>query len=175
MSSFYRATAEHFVSESEEHILAKLAVAYANRGFTRQYSDQTLTWNRDIRSLKESLGECIRRLDSAKKWGVLLEFSIPRKERRIDAVLLILDTVVIVEAKTGDAGQAARRQIEEYGLLLHYFHKASAERKIVPIVVSQSQDRPVVRLKPREVMPQAPGYWVREIVTTSWRDLSNSC
>jgi hypothetical protein len=172
MSSFYRATAEHFVSESEEHILAKLAVAYANRGFTRQYSDQTLTWNRDIRSLKESLGECIRRLDSAKKWGVLLEFSIPRKERRIDAVLLILDTVVIVEAKTGDAGQAARRQIEEYGLLLHYFHKASAERKIVPIVVSQSQDRPVVRLKPREVMPQAPGYWVREIVTTSWRDLS---
>ena len=80
--------------------------------------------------------ECLQIDETAGNWGLLLEFSIPRKEVRIDAVLLIHDEIVILEAKSGVDFFQARRQIEEYALLLHYFHKASDERVIVPIIVS---------------------------------------
>src|SRR5271170_6739877 len=107
MACFYRASVEEFLGENEEHVLARLGVAYANRGYTSQYSDQTLTWDRDIRSLRRSLEQCVVRSGSAKSWGVLLEFSIPRKEMRIDVILLIRDVIVLLEAKTGNAASQA--------------------------------------------------------------------
>ena len=122
MASFYRATVAEFLTLTDEHILARLSVAYANRGFTSQYSDQTLTWERDIKKLRHSLKECVAGLNSAKSWGLLLEFSIPRKELRIDAVLLVGDVIVVLEAKTGNGAYEATRQLQEYALLLHYFH-----------------------------------------------------
>jgi hypothetical protein len=102
MACFYRATVEDFLAQSEEYILARMGIAYATRGYTSQYSDQTLTWERDIRFLRESLTQCVAHSFTANSWGLLLEFSIPRKELRIDAALLIRNTIVILEAKTGD-------------------------------------------------------------------------
>ena len=69
MASFYRATVEDFLAQSDDQVLARLSVAYANRGYTSQYSDQTLTWERDIHSLRQSLSECVVRSDSANSWG----------------------------------------------------------------------------------------------------------
>lgn len=142
MPSFHRSIVGEFLSLTNEQILARLSVAYANRGFTTQYTDQTLTWERDLDSLRDALCRCVESLPPARNWGILLEFSIPRKEQRIDVVLLVGETVVILEAKSGNAFLPARRQIEEYALLLHYFHKASAERRIVPIIVSPDADPP---------------------------------
>src|ERR1700688_2358410 len=103
MASFYRASVEEFLEHNEEQILARLGIAYANRGYTSQYSDQTLTWERGIRLLWRSLEERVTRTYTARSWALLLEFSIPRKEMRIDAVLLIRDAIVVLEAKTGYA------------------------------------------------------------------------
>jgi lipocalin len=47
MASFYRSTVQEFLGQDEEQILARLGIAYANRGYTSQYTDQTLTWQRD--------------------------------------------------------------------------------------------------------------------------------
>src|SRR5271157_3722137 len=69
----------------------------------------------------------VARSNSAMLWGLLLEFSIPRKELRIDIVLLVRSLVVVIEAKSGSAGSDAKRQIEEYAMLLHYFHKATSD------------------------------------------------
>jgi hypothetical protein len=135
MASFYRSTVEQFLTESVERVLARLEVAYANRGYTSQYSDQILAWQRDIHLLRQSLGECVARSESSRSWGLLLEFSIPRKELRLDTVLLIQGSIVVLEAKTGQAASQAKRQIEEYSLLLHCFHKDSNERRIVPILI----------------------------------------
>lgn len=173
MASFYRASVGEFLSQTEDHILACLTTAYASRGYTRQYSDQTLTWERDVRSLRESLEQCVIRSDSARSWGVLLEFSIPRKELRIDVVLLIRDVIVVLEAKTRQAALQARRQIEEYALLLHYFHKESTEHRIVPVIVSPESDEPnLTALNQCEFFPQLPTYWVARIVSSSWQGLS---
>ena len=173
MASFYISTAEQFVSQSPEILLAQLSTAYAQRGFTSQYADQTLTWQQDLQSLQRSLSECIERSESASRWGVILEFSIPRKEKRIDVILLVRDTVVIIEAKSGDIGSAAKQQLETYALLLHYFHKGSADRRIVPLLVSPQAASPdLVALNQAEFFPQMSSYWIAPVMTSSWANLS---
>jgi hypothetical protein len=172
MTSFYRSSVGEFLAQNAQAVLARLGVSYANRGYTSQYSEQTLTWERDIFSLRSVLEQCVRNSPAAGSWGVLLEFSIPRKEMRIDTILLIRDSVVLLEAKTGDAAFEAKRQIEEYALLLHYFHKASADRRIIPVIVSPGfHEADLVALNQREFFPQLPTYWIAPVLKSSWDEL----
>lgn len=172
MASFYRASVEEFLEQPAEHVLARLATAYANRGYTTQYSDQTLTWERDLHSLKEALKQCALLYDRVRTWGIILEFSIPRKELRIDVVLLVGNTIVILEAKTGRPASQAKQQIEEYALLLHYFHKGSDQHRIVPIIVSPLADEPnFIDLNQREFLPPLASYWISPVLRSSWKDL----
>ncbi|MGA9964720.1 MAG: DNA/RNA helicase domain-containing protein [Terriglobales bacterium] len=91
---------------------------------------------------------------------------------RIDIVLLIRDVIVVLEAKTGNAASQAKRQIEEYALLLHYFHQASAGRRIVPLIVSSEAVEPdLTGLRVRELLPQLPTYWVTHVIRNSWQSL----
>jgi len=175
MTSFYRSSVEDFLALTDEQVIARLGIAYANCGFTRQFSDQTLTWERDINALRKSLEQCVAALDSAQSWGILLEFTIPRKEMRIDAVLLIGDVVVVLEAKTGHPGIQAKRQIEEYALLLHYFHQATAEHRIIPILVSPDADEPDLNaLNQREMFAQLATYWIASVTRCAWHDLAKA-
>lgn len=174
MTCFYRSSVEEFLAQTDEHVLAHLGIAYANRGYTSQYSDQTLTWERDLSSLRSCLNRCVVKSDSARLWGLLLEFSIPRKEMRIDIVLLVREAIVVIEAKTGTAASQAKRQIEEYALLLHYFHKGSSDRRIIPIIVSpDSHDTDLDLLNQRELFPQLATYWIAPVSRSSWNELSD--
>jgi hypothetical protein len=173
MASFYRSTVREYLSLTDTEVLARLSLAYANRGFTSQYTDQTLTWERDLQSLRRALEQCVDTVSYACQWGILLEFSIPRKELRIDVVLLIGEAIVILEAKSGNASLQAHRQIEEYALLLHYFHKASAERRIVPIIVSPEAAVPNLdAVNQFEMFPQLSAYWVRKVIQSPWNHLA---
>ena len=174
MSCFYRASVGEFLAQNDEYVLARLSVAYANRGYTSQYSDQTLTWESDIRSFRGTLEQCVVTLDSARSWELLLEFSIPRKEMRIDIVLLVRDVIVVLEAKTMHVASSAKRQVEEYALLLYYFHKASTNRRIVPVIVSsETIDADMDELNQRELFPQLPRYWVAPVQRSSWDALAS--
>ena len=173
MASFYRSNVAEFLSISEGEVLARLSIQYANRGYTSQYSDQTLTWERDLRSLRITLQTCLREDTKVGDWGILLEFSIPRKELRIDAVLLIGSEIVILEAKSSGVFFEARRQLEEYALLLHYFHKASTSRKIIPVAVARSSQPPDLdALNQYEMFPQLATFWVNKVVTSNWDKLA---
>jgi hypothetical protein len=71
-------------------------------------------------------------------WQILLEYPIPRRGKRIDAVLLAAALVIVLEFKCG-ADCYAREgiaQIEDYCLDLRDFHKESLGRTIVPILVA---------------------------------------
>jgi hypothetical protein len=174
MASFFRSTLREFLSLTDEQILARLAVAYANRGFTSQYTDQTLTWERDLRSLRAALKKCVEESSSAYGWGILLEFSIPRKELRIDVVLLINEVIAILEAKSGNLTIHSRRQIEEYALLLHYFHKASADKRIIPVLVSPDADLPSLDAVDQfEMFPQLAAYWICKVIQSPWAHIPN--
>ena len=172
MACFYHGSVQDFLDQENENLLSRLAVAYAKRGYVSQYSDQTLTWQRDLRLLRKALEECASQSNYARQWGLLLEFSIPRKELRIDIVLLIRNVVVAIEAKTGRAGSDAKRQIEEYAMLLHYFHKATADRRVVPIIVSRDVINPVSDFSNGSTSyPQMASYWVTSAIRTSWKQL----
>jgi len=173
MSAFYRSSVREFLARSEDSINATLSTAYASRGYTSQYSEQTLTWNRDIRSLRSALADCVASRADAGSWGLLLEFSIPRKERRVDAVLLVGQSIVILEEKTHSDDASADRQIEEYALLLHYFHKGSRDKKLVPIVISAGErSHPSVRSGASSAgLRQLPSYWIEPVRHLRWNDL----
>ena len=69
----------------------------------------------------------------------LLEYPIPRVGKRIDAVLLMNDIIVAIETKTGYAPTTAERQVDDYAIYLACFHEPSADRIIVPLVMSDGQ------------------------------------
>lgn len=174
MASFFQGNVQEFLADSDDQLLARMSIAYANRGYTSQYSDQTLTWERDLHLLRQALQDCTEKSASALSWGILLEFSIPRKELRIDVVLLVGSDVVILEAKSGHVELQARRQIEEYALLLHYFHKASSEARVIPIIVSPESNEPDFgALRQYELFPQLAAYWVSNVIQTHWGRLSD--
>jgi hypothetical protein len=72
--------------------------------------------------------------------SILIEFSIPRMGRRIDAVLLIGPVVFVLEFKVGDTvfDRAAVDQVWDYALDLKNFHEASHAAPIVPILIATS-------------------------------------
>jgi hypothetical protein len=172
MASFYYSSVDEFLTKSDDHILASLGKNYAGYGYTSLFSEQTVTWERDIRSLRKTLEDCVSLSQSAQSWGVFLEFSIPRKEKRIDIVILVKDVIVVLEAKAGPAASQAKRQVEEYALLLHYFHKKSADLRIVPIVVSPNAGEPnPSAVNQRNLFPQLPSYWISQVIFSSWKEL----
>jgi len=174
MASFYKSSVEEFLGQTDESIIARLGTAYARQGYTSLFTDQTLTWERDLLFLRESLEQCVKRSVSSKYWGLILEFSIPRKESRIDIVLLIREVIVVLETKTTLAASQAKRQVEEYALLLHYFHKASAECRIVPVIVSpEAVEANYDAINQHELFPQMPGHLVAAISRSSWEGLPN--
>ncbi len=174
MTSFYKSSVAEFLAQSDERVLHRLATAYARQGYTSLFSDQTLTWERDIVLLRKSLAQCTAESESANGWGLLLEFSIPMRVVRIDVVLLIREVIVVLEAKTTLAASQAKRQVEEYALLLHYFHQASADCRIVPVIVSpEAAETNYDAINQRELFLQMPGYLVSSISRSSWQGLAN--
>jgi len=63
--------------------------------------------------------------------GVLLEFPIPRRQQRVDVVLLARDLIFVLEFKGGISDQRwlAMRQVEEYALDLADFYAPSRHRQ----------------------------------------------
>src|ERR1700676_1643833 len=112
MASFYHSTVEEFLAQTNEHLLAHLAMAAANRGYPTQSPGQILTWCGDVGSLRATLEQCVVSSSHAVQWGLILEFFIPKRDLRIDAVLLVRGEIVILEAKTGLADAQADQQIE---------------------------------------------------------------
>jgi hypothetical protein len=141
-------------------------------------TDTPLTWWNDLEHLQHALRRvCDKRAD-AYSWGLLLEFTVPRKLSRLDVVLLAGEQIILLECKTGLARADARRQVETYALLLHYFHAESRNRQILPVVVSASErdefqkNEERFRLNQAELAFEAlPSYWIRPVQFRSWDDL----
>ncbi len=171
MPAFYRASLLEFLSTSESELTGKLSAEYAKFGFSSQRTSQTLAWLADILELQRQLGELASQSPAAASWTVLLEYPIPRKEKRIDVVILTQSTIVILELKSSPQGPEALRQAEEYGLLLHYFHEPSNQRKIATFVVSPTAMR--LQRDSQQFLPirEAPAFWIAPVQQIAWKDL----
>lgn len=92
---------------------------------------QRYAWNEEIIIFREQLS-------SFKHGMLMLEYSIPRIGKRVDAVFLYAGIVFLLEFKVGDSEyrNAAFDQVMDYALDLKNFQKESYDKLIVPIVVS---------------------------------------
>ena len=134
MAAFYRATLADFLVHSPDEILGALLRSYQHNELQKR---QTKAWEKEIQVLKATSAELIRLAPISAKWALLLEYPIPRRHKRLDAVLLAADVIFCLEFKTEDKAHSSQpqRQAEDYALDLRDFHEASRERFIVPVVV----------------------------------------
>lgn len=125
--SYFDCSIRELASYTDEAILGALAAAH---GFALDLLQKD-AWLGQIAHLRSTLA-------GVADGHLFLEFAIPRMGKRVDAVLLMGDTVLVVEykvgAKTYDA--AALRQVTDYALDLKNFHAGSHALPVVPILVA---------------------------------------
>ena len=178
MACYFQSTLAEFLGTPDNELLSRLTLAYAADGFAEMRTDLALTWWNDLESLRSALHEVCNARPGAKHWHILLEFTIPRKLRRLDVVLLDGERIVLLECKTGAFTAGAMRQVEEYALLLHYFHKPSDRKRIVPIVVSRAYVDEAAAVRQAESYRQQelgfealPSYWIAPTQICTWGTL----
>src|SRR5207249_489757 len=121
-------------SRAMKHLVAGSPVF----GFSSVRTSQIEAWEEELACLESMKRVLIERLQSSNAWGVLLEYPIPRRQKRIDAVLLAAGLVLVLEFKTGATRfeSSAVSQVEDYALDLHDFHRATQGRTVAPILVA---------------------------------------
>ncbi|MGE5138934.1 MAG: DNA/RNA helicase domain-containing protein, partial [Rudaea sp.] len=139
MSAFSRCSVGEFLKKDDNLFIAELCAQTAQL-FTEFQSLAVISWQRTVPCLKRELGTLLRAIPDASEWGLLLEYDIPRREKRVDVVLLARQIVILLEFKTGASIDvaAARRQVEDYALDLRDFHRETFGKLLVPIIVGSS-------------------------------------
>jgi hypothetical protein len=124
--AWYSASILEFLNASSDSVVGRLTTS---SGFTLLPSQKD-AWVAQIHLLQNSL--------AGLEGFLLLEFSIPRMGRRIDAVLLIGPVIFAVEFKVGQSTfeRSAIDQVWDYALDLKNFHEASHPAPIVPILIA---------------------------------------
>lgn len=115
--------------------LGALAEGSAGRGFDTA-SLQVDAWKVQLTQLHAALQSLTSRHADASEWHLFLEYEIPRRQKRIDVVLLSPGVVFVIECKVGTptVERAALWQAEDYALDLRDFHERCAGMRIVPIL-----------------------------------------
>jgi hypothetical protein len=119
---------------SDALTIARHLAHESQRRFRINETQQLRAWSEQCVILAATLSV----IPQASDWFVLFEVSLPRTDRRADAVLLIGGAIVVLEFKIGleRIDNAARVQVEDFALDLQDFHAGSRGRRIVPMVVA---------------------------------------
>lgn len=143
MSAYYRTSLLEFLQDDPSRILGVIHRHSAASGFTDLKESQSRAWLVQLNALQSSAAELLADYPDAQNWGVLFEYPIPRRQKRIDVVLLTRDIVLCLEFKTGESKhqKSTARQVEDYALDLRDFHEGSRGRAIVPIAVTVRAER----------------------------------
>lgn len=131
--AWYEASFSDFLLASPESVIGRLTT----RSTYAVTPEQRDAWRYEIAFLQGQL--------SGLEGTVCLEFSIPRMGRRIDAVLLTRKLLFVLEFKVGETHYSidALNQVWDYALDLKYFHKASHQSTIVPVLIATSAEAPL--------------------------------
>jgi Uncharacterized conserved protein (DUF2075) len=125
--AYYSASIAAFLSHSDEEVLGHLLAASE---FAVDPT-QNAAWQGELKALREALPPF------ASQGQVYLEFVVPRVGKRIDVVVVIADTVFVIEFKVGEQsfGRGDVEQVWDYAVDLKNFHESSHAERIAPILV----------------------------------------
>ncbi len=138
MPAYYRSSLAQFLAADPAYVLGVITNKSSGSGFTDQKNSQLKAWALQVDILRPVVSELISAFQGAAEWGILFEYPIPRRQKRVDVVMLIGEAVFCMEFKIGDKKhqRSTARQVEDYALDLRDFHQQSHGRIIVPIAVS---------------------------------------
>ena len=133
------------------------------QGLTELTAEQLEAWRQQVTILRSALTP-----QFARNWHLLLEYPIPRRGKRIDAVILAGDLILVVEFKCGARkyDREARIQVEDYCLDLRDFHRESHGRTLVPILAAtHAEERPA---PDAEVIDYVAPVWFANANSLAW-------
>ncbi|MBN2783900.1 MAG: DUF2075 domain-containing protein [Pontiellaceae bacterium] len=137
MPAYFRCKLSELFSFSDEQILGHLASGYDEDGFYDLKVDAIASWKEELPLFRKAIGETLQQHTACSDWHLLIEYPIPRIGKRIDAIFICGEILVVVEFKLGcGAVSAAKTQVFDYSLDLRDFHKESWDKKILPIVLA---------------------------------------
>lgn len=116
------------------------------------------SWGSEIDILKDNFNKLITDGNSIGHWGILLEYDIPRRAKRIDAVIVTDKNYLIVEFKIGSDRYVSAhiQQLIDYCKDLVSFHLESRDKSIVPILVSTESNAESFTEYKSNTLVQAP-------------------
>jgi len=154
MPAFYVATVPEFLTHDQDLIVGRQTGVVRN-ALTELSAEQLEAWRKQLPILRAALAS-----ESARSWSLLLEYPIPRRGKRIDAVILAHDVILVLEFKCGAEKyeNEARRQLEDYCLDLRDFHAESRGRTLVPFLVAT--DAGVVDPPVGEIVDRVAPVWM---------------
>ncbi len=136
-NAWWVGTVAGLARSEDEQIVAQLASAAADRGLPPK-PEQMESWRSTIKILRESLTSDGGPDHRWEELGLVLEFEIPRRARRIDLVLVSNESVLVVEMKVGATSFDRSSQIQaiDYALDLLDFHSESRNRRVTPVLIA---------------------------------------
>ncbi|MFG6414348.1 DUF2075 domain-containing protein [Roseateles sp. DC23W] len=126
--AYYASNLDEFLRAEAVGVLGALA---RNSGFAIEPTQRN-AWLRQIDILQHQLE------DWAHAGHIFFEFVVPRMGRRIDVLVIIRNTVLVIEFKVGESNfnRAALDQVWDYALDLKNFHEPSHAVTIAPVLVA---------------------------------------
>lgn len=136
LNYYYKDQIELFVKKSPEEIIGEITISNqfdSNR-------NQNKSWELQIHILQDALKNSTG--------TVFFEFSIPRMGKRVDALVIIHNTVFVIEFKVGETKyhNSNVEQVWDYALDLKNFHKPSHNALLVPILVATEANRSFIEI-----------------------------
>jgi hypothetical protein len=124
------------------------------RGLIQRGHEQFSAWVSSISILRTAASRCVEALPAASAFGAILEYELPRDDRRPDVIVLQNGTVVVIEFKEGaKPTTSGEDQVRCYARDLRHYHSACREREIVPFLVPVGYRGPVRARRGVTVMP----------------------
>lgn len=139
-------TVEQLLDADLESLVGHLASASARSWGGAVEHAQILVWRESLTWLTEALSDLIQHDHARAEWGVVLEYEIPRRGYRIDALLLADGLIIPIEFKSRSADLSSIRQAEDYGLELSDFHRGSRDVPITPVLCSRGAEQKISSL-----------------------------
>lgn len=137
MPAYYKATVADFLNQNTEIVISSLVRGTADDNFPL-LPEQTIAWEEQCKLLQSSLAQLANVTKEASHWGLLLEYCVPGRQKRLDAVILTNRGIIVIEFKIGVVNFAGtdKWQVLDYCWNLRDFHRESFGIKIAPILVA---------------------------------------
>lgn len=136
LNFYYTDDIQTFIQKSREEIIGEITLSNqfdSNR-------NQNKSWELQIYILQKAL--------KSYSGTIFFEFSIPRMGKRVDALVIIQNTVFVIEFKVGESKyhNINIEQVWDYALDLKNFHKPSHKALLVPILVATEAENSIIEI-----------------------------